>query len=66
MADSNQFHATCLDTLPPIFYLNDTSRQIIRLVHAFNNFHGKVKGICYYKMWRVNVVGVLGGCCLHF
>jgi diphosphomevalonate decarboxylase len=28
MADSNQFHATCLDTLPPIFYLNDTSRQV--------------------------------------
>jgi diphosphomevalonate decarboxylase len=28
MADSNQFHATCLATLPPIFYLNDTSRQV--------------------------------------
>lgn len=26
-ADSNQFHATCLDTSPPIFYLNDTSRR---------------------------------------
>ena len=25
--DSNQFHATCLDTAPPIFYLNDTSRR---------------------------------------
>lgn len=25
--DSNQFHATCLDTSPPIFYLNDTSRR---------------------------------------
>jgi diphosphomevalonate decarboxylase len=23
MADSNQFHATCLDTYPPIFYMND-------------------------------------------
>ena len=42
MADSNQFHATCLDTFPPIFYLNDTSRQIIRLVHAFNDFYGEV------------------------
>lgn len=28
MQDSNQFHATCLDTYPPIFYLNDTSRQV--------------------------------------
>ena len=26
-ADSNQFHATCLDTSPPIFYLNDTSKK---------------------------------------
>jgi len=42
MADSNQFHATCLDTMPPIFYLNDTSRQAIRLVHAFNKHHKQV------------------------
>ncbi|KHG20401.1 Mvd [Gossypium arboreum] len=29
-ADSNQFHAVCLDTLPPIFYMNDTShRQVL-------------------------------------
>lgn len=26
MQDSNQFHATCLDTFPPIFYMNDVSR----------------------------------------
>lgn len=26
MQDSNQFHATCLDTYPPIFYMNDISR----------------------------------------
>jgi len=38
MADSNQFHATCLDTLPPIFYLNDTSKTVIHLVHAFNAY----------------------------
>lgn len=36
MADSNQFHATCLDTYPPVFYLNDVSRRIIGLVHAIN------------------------------
>ncbi|CAN0900616.1 Diphosphomevalonate decarboxylase MVD2, peroxisomal [Linum grandiflorum] len=33
-ADSNQFHAVCLDTSPPIFYMNDTShRQVSRLLH---------------------------------
>ncbi|KAJ1676007.1 diphosphomevalonate decarboxylase [Spiromyces aspiralis] len=37
MKDSNQFHACCLDTYPPIFYLNDASRAIIQLIHAFNN-----------------------------
>ncbi|KAM3127267.1 hypothetical protein pb186bvf_020635 [Paramecium bursaria] len=36
MKDSNQFHATCMDTYPPLFYLNDFSRQIIHLVHKYN------------------------------
>lgn len=43
MADSNQFHATCLDTYPPIFYMNDTSSSIIRIVHAYNNWAGKIR-----------------------
>lgn len=43
MQDSNQFHATCLDTYPPIFYMNDISRMIIRLVHVFNEYCGAVK-----------------------
>ncbi|KAG8144210.1 putative Diphosphomevalonate decarboxylase protein [Naja naja] len=43
MKDSNQFHATCLDTFPPIFYLNDTSKQVIALVHRFNAHHGETK-----------------------
>jgi diphosphomevalonate decarboxylase len=43
MQDSNQFHATCLDTTPPIFYLNDVSRQIIRLVHRYNEQAGRVQ-----------------------
>ncbi|KAK4683494.1 diphosphomevalonate decarboxylase, partial [Tremellales sp. Uapishka_1] len=38
MADSNQFHAVCLDTQPPIFYLNDTSRAIIGLVEELNKY----------------------------
>ncbi|XP_055268941.1 diphosphomevalonate decarboxylase isoform X2 [Moschus berezovskii] len=43
MKDSNQFHATCLDTFPPISYLSDTSRHIIQLVHRFNAHHGQTK-----------------------
>ncbi|XP_021768395.1 diphosphomevalonate decarboxylase MVD2, peroxisomal-like [Chenopodium quinoa] len=35
-ADSNQFHATCLDTTPPIFYMNDTSHKIISIVEKWN------------------------------
>lgn len=36
MQDSSNFHACCLDTYPPVTYLNDTSHRIISLVHAFN------------------------------
>jgi diphosphomevalonate decarboxylase len=36
MRDSNQFHACCLDTFPPVVYLSDVSHAIIRLVEAFN------------------------------
>ncbi|XVF41314.1 hypothetical protein PTKIN_Ptkin01aG0270700 [Pterospermum kingtungense] len=35
-ADSNQFHAVCLDTCPPIFYMNDTSHRIISYVEKWN------------------------------
>ncbi|CAG8513859.1 12770_t:CDS:2 [Ambispora leptoticha] len=37
MRDSNQFHAVCMDTFPPIFYMNDVSRAIIRLITEYNN-----------------------------
>ena len=40
MIDSNQFHAVCLDTSPPIFYLNDVSRSIICLVEEINRANG--------------------------
>ncbi|OIV90964.1 hypothetical protein TanjilG_16924 [Lupinus angustifolius] len=36
-ADSNQFHAVCLDTSPPIFYMNDTSHRIISIVEKWNH-----------------------------
>jgi diphosphomevalonate decarboxylase len=40
MKDSNQFHAVCLDTSPPIFYLNDVSRAAIRVVEEINRLAG--------------------------
>ncbi|KAK2973934.1 hypothetical protein RJ640_001402 [Escallonia rubra] len=39
-ADSNQFHAVCLDTYPPIFYMNDTSHKIISCVEKWNRSAG--------------------------
>jgi diphosphomevalonate decarboxylase len=44
MKDSNQFHATCLDTFPPIHYLTDASHEIMDLVHSFCDGGG---GACY-------------------
>jgi len=43
MQDSNQFHATCLDTYPPIFYMTDVSKTIIRLCHVINNHFGSIR-----------------------
>jgi len=43
MKDSNQFHAVCLDTYPPIFYLNDTSRRIIQVLTKYNEFYKSIK-----------------------
>ncbi|CAL9734194.1 diphosphomevalonate decarboxylase [Monosporozyma servazzii] len=39
MRDSNSFHATCLDSFPPIFYINDTSKRLINLCHKINSFY---------------------------
>ncbi|KAF5184947.1 Diphosphomevalonate decarboxylase [Thalictrum thalictroides] len=38
--DSNQFHAVCLDTSPPIFYMNDTSHRIISYMEKWNRSQG--------------------------
>ncbi|KAJ8100381.1 GHMP kinase [Lipomyces tetrasporus] len=42
MIDSNQFHAVCLDSSPPVFYMNDTSRLVIGLIEKFNKIHDRV------------------------
>ena len=41
MMDSNQFHATCLDTYPPVFYMNDISKRVVGAVHALNKACGR-------------------------
>ena len=46
MKDSNGFHATCLDSWPPIHYLNDVSRGAMRIVENINSRAGQM--ICAY------------------
>ena len=36
MRDSNQFHAICQDTFPPLDYLNATSKKLMDMVHRYN------------------------------
>ncbi|KAI9292275.1 diphosphomevalonate decarboxylase [Neoconidiobolus thromboides FSU 785] len=48
MKDSNQFHAVCLDTYPPICYLNDVSKAIINLITAYNQGEGGIKAAYTY------------------
>ncbi|XP_031555955.1 diphosphomevalonate decarboxylase-like isoform X2 [Actinia tenebrosa] len=45
MKESNQFHAVCQDTYPPIEppYLSTTSHSIIQLVTAYNQYHKNTK-----------------------
>jgi diphosphomevalonate decarboxylase len=40
MTDSNQFHAVCMDTYPPVIYLNAQSKHFIDLIHAYNQIDG--------------------------
>mmetsp|Transcript_2635 Transcript_2635/g.7917 ORF Transcript_2635/g.7917 Transcript_2635/m.7917 type:complete len:386 (+) Transcript_2635:37-1194(+) len=43
MKDSNQFHAVCLDTYPPISYLNETSKSVIAAIHEFNAASNEIR-----------------------
>lgn len=43
MMDSNQLHAVCQDTYPPIRYMNQISWDIVSLVHRYNELVGANK-----------------------
>jgi len=43
MKDSNQFHAVCADTYPPIFYMNEVSKNIVHLITKYNNASKQIK-----------------------
>ena len=72
MRDSNSFHAVCLDTTPPIFYLNDVSRNAIAVVEELNRvlrkkvaaytFDAGPNAVVYYEEKMEGVVlGALKG-----
>mmetsp|Transcript_18321 Transcript_18321/g.27444 ORF Transcript_18321/g.27444 Transcript_18321/m.27444 type:complete len:399 (-) Transcript_18321:54-1250(-) len=48
MCDSNQFHAVCLDTDPPLFYMNDTSHDIIDEINVFNSGKAGIRAAYTY------------------
>jgi diphosphomevalonate decarboxylase len=48
MKDSNNMHATMLDTWPPIMYLNDSSKEIIYNIHELNDSQKNEKYIAGY------------------
>ena len=66
MRDSNSFHATCADTDPPIFYMNDVSRAAIRAVESINARAGRAvaaytfdagpNAVIYYLQEDQNIV----------
>lgn len=43
MKESNQLHAVCLDTYPPLFYMNDASHEIVKLVNWYNKECGSIR-----------------------
>jgi diphosphomevalonate decarboxylase len=68
MKDSNNFHACCLDTQPPIFYMNDTSRAAVRMCELINDqspddvpycaytFDAGPNAVIYYLVKHENIV----------
>ena len=42
MRDSNQLHAVCLDSFPPLAYMTDVGHAACALIHAINEVAGSV------------------------
>ncbi len=40
MKDSNRLHAICMESYPPIMYLNDRSKAVIEAIHGLNDSMG--------------------------
>ncbi len=70
--DSNDMHAVILDTYPPIFYLNDISKEIIYSIDELNATEGKMvaaytfdagpnANVITLERYKSKVLGVLGG-----
>lgn len=59
MQDSNQFHAVCQDTHPPIFYMNDVSRAIITAVNELNRAAGRTIAAYTYDAGPNSVIYAL-------
>ncbi|CAG0886024.1 unnamed protein product [Darwinula stevensoni] len=41
MQDSNEMHAVCLDSYPPLMYMNDASHAVCQIVHEYNSAIGQ-------------------------
>ncbi|XP_062501137.1 diphosphomevalonate decarboxylase-like isoform X2 [Corticium candelabrum] len=61
MQESNQFHAVCLDTYPPIVYMSEISRQIVNIVTCYNDYHKTIKAAYTFDAGPNAVVYVQSG-----
>jgi len=48
MKDSDDFHDVCADTVPAIHYLKPISKNIIKLIHGYNQHCGRIEAAYTY------------------
>jgi len=66
MKDSNQFHSICLDTYPPIFYLNDISKKIIHFITLYNKLCRKIQAAYTFDAGPNAVIFIEPGDHIHY